>query len=116
MPKIHWTIEYEVKGMANRFTHILRAPHQVSFDITNKCNLRCLHCFNSSGENDVVKNELSDEEVLSFIRSLVPMQLYNVCFCGADFLMSCNTIIDRLGAKALRNTLQHGNKWYSGYR
>lgn len=55
MPKIHWTIEYEVKGMANRFTHILRAPHQVSFDITNKCNLRCLHCFNSSGENDVVK-------------------------------------------------------------
>lgn len=87
MPKIHWTIEYEVKGMANRFTHILRAPHQVSFDITNKCNLRCLHCFNSSGENDVVKNELSDEEVLSFIRSLVPMQLYNVCFCGGETLI-----------------------------
>lgn len=84
MPKIHWTIEYEVKGMANRFTHILRAPHQVSFDITNKCNLRCLHCFNSSGENDVVKNELSDEEVLSSYYEtrkksiLVNIELYNV--------------------------------------
>lgn len=73
--------------MANRFTHILRAPHQVSFDITNKCNLRCLHCFNSSGENDVVKSELSDEEVLSFIRSLIPLQLYNVCFCGGETLI-----------------------------
>lgn len=73
--------------MSNRYTHTLRAPHQISFDITNKCNLRCLHCFNSSGENDVIKNELSDEEVLSFIRSLVPMQLYNVCFCGGEPLI-----------------------------
>ncbi len=73
--------------MINRFTHILRAPHQVSFDITNKCNLRCLHCFNSSGENDVVKNELSDQEVLSFIETLVPMKLYNVCFCGGETLV-----------------------------
>lgn len=42
--------------MANKYYDILRAPHQVAFDITNNCNLRCLHCFNSSGENDVISN------------------------------------------------------------
>lgn len=30
--------------MANKYYDILRAPHQVAFDITNNCNLRCLHC------------------------------------------------------------------------
>lgn len=81
--------------MANKYSQIARAPHQISFDITNKCNLRCLHCFNSSGENDVVNNELSDSEALMFIHSIAPMDLYNVCFCGGeplvrkDLLISC---------------------------
>lgn len=73
--------------MANRYVDILKAPHQVSFDITNYCNLRCLHCFNSSGENDIIKCEMSDAEVLSFVDSLIPMHLYNVCFCGGEPLI-----------------------------
>ncbi|KAA5806610.1 hypothetical protein [Thermoanaerobacterium thermosaccharolyticum] len=44
---------------------IIKGPHQLSFDITNKCNFRCLHCYNSSGENIVVDNELTDEEVIN---------------------------------------------------
>ena len=70
--------------MANKYFDVLRAPHQVAFDITNNCNLRCLHCFNSSGENDVVSNELSDSEVLNFMKNLSEMNLYNVCFCGGE--------------------------------
>lgn len=50
--------------MANRYSEVLIGPHHVAIDITNKCNLRCLHCYNSSGENDVIKTELSDHEVL----------------------------------------------------
>lgn len=49
---------------------IIGAPHSVALDITNKCNLRCLHCFNNSGENDVVANELSDNEVLELVDSI----------------------------------------------
>lgn len=85
--------------MKNKYSQIARAPHQVSFDITNKCNLRCLHCFNNSGENDVVNNELTDEEVLTFIRSVAPMSLYNICFCGGeplirkDLVVSCIKIL-----------------------
>lgn len=29
----------------------LSGPVTVSFDITTKCNLRCLHCYNNSGAN-----------------------------------------------------------------
>lgn len=40
---------------------LIVGPHQISFDITNKCNLRCLHCYNSSGENLASQNELTDQ-------------------------------------------------------
>ena len=34
----------------------LCGPYEISFDITNKCNLRCLHCYNSSGSNGIIEN------------------------------------------------------------
>lgn len=80
--------------MENKYRKILRAPHQVSVDITNKCNLRCLHCFNSSGENDVTADELSDTEVLELMRELAGMNLYNVCFCGGETLLRKDLICD----------------------
>ena len=73
--------------MINKYSEIIKAPHQISFDITNKCNLRCLHCFNNSGENDVINDELTDEEVMEFITSITPLQLYNICFCGGEPLL-----------------------------
>ena len=65
----------------------LIGPHQIAFDITNKCNLRCLHCFNSSGENHVLDDELSDNCVRDFIDSVIPLHLYNFCFCGGEPLL-----------------------------
>lgn len=47
----------------NKYTNVLRAPHHVALDITNKCNLRCLHCYNSSGENEVMHDELTSDEL-----------------------------------------------------
>lgn len=66
---------------------ILRGPHQLAFDITNKCIFRCLHCYNSSGENIVINNELTDDEVVEFIKDVAKMKLYNVCFCGGEPLL-----------------------------
>lgn len=65
----------------------LRGPHSIAFDITNRCNLRCLHCFNSSGENSIVAEELSGCEVMSFIHNLVEMQIFSLCFCGGETLL-----------------------------
>lgn len=45
-------------------------PLHLALDITNKCNYRCLHYYNASGENCVVDNELTDEEVLELINQI----------------------------------------------
>lgn len=71
----------------NPYRSIVCAPHQIAFDITNKCNLRCLHCYNSSGENVVTKNELDDCEVAEFINSVVQFRPYGFCFCGGETLL-----------------------------
>ncbi len=80
----------------------LIGPHQMAFDITNRCNLRCLHCFNSSGENAIINNELSDSEVINFIASLLPIHLFNLCFCGGETLIRKDLIVQC--AKMLSNT------------
>lgn len=72
---------------------IVIGPHQVSLDITNKCNLRCLHCYNSSGENYQSQNELTDEEVLAFIHEFKDIKLLNFCFCGGETLLRKDLIV-----------------------
>lgn len=67
-----------------KHARVLRGPHQMAFDITNRCNYRCLHCYNVSGENLVTQNELNDEEVIKFIKDVARLKLLNFCFCGGE--------------------------------
>ncbi|MCX6087686.1 MAG: hypothetical protein NTV78_00685, partial [Caldiserica bacterium] len=60
-----------------KHARILRGPYQMSFDITNKCNFRCLHCYNRSGENPVIEKELTDAEVIEFAKDLSKIKLFN---------------------------------------
>lgn len=72
---------------------ILKAPYQIALDITNKCNLRCLHCYNESGENIQTNNELTDIEIISLIDDLCSVGVFNLCFCGGEPLMRKDLII-----------------------
>ncbi|MGC8979870.1 radical SAM protein, partial [Caldisericum sp.] len=74
----------EESAVPMKHARILRGPYQMSFDITNKCNFRCLHCYNRSGENPVIERELTDEEVLEFANDLARLKLFNFCFCGGE--------------------------------
>jgi len=74
-------------SISEKHARILRGPHQWALDLTNKCNFRCLHCFNRSGESYVVKEELKDHEVLKFINDVAEMKPYNFCFCGGEPLL-----------------------------
>ncbi len=56
----------------------------MAFDITYRCNYRCLHCFNRSGENQIIGNELNDDEVISFIKDVTNLRPFNLCFCGGE--------------------------------
>lgn len=72
---------------------ILIAPYQVAIDVTNKCNLRCLHCYNESGENIQSNNELTDEEILYLVDELCSVGVFNLCFCGGEPLLRKNLIV-----------------------
>lgn len=82
---------------------ILQAPYQVALDITNKCNLRCLHCYNESGENIQTNNELSDKEVMSLIDDLCSVGVFNLCFCGGEPLIRKDLIIKCIEKLKLNN-------------
>lgn len=63
----------------------IKGPTQIVLNITNKCNLRCLYCFNSSGIS--AYDELSDSEILKIIFEIIKIHPFNVCFSGGEPLL-----------------------------
>jgi MoaA/NifB/PqqE/SkfB family radical SAM enzyme len=82
----------EASKIPLKYARLLKGPHQIAFDITDKCNFRCLHCFNQSVNNLSVNNELSDQEVIEFINDVSKMHPMNFCFCGGEPLLRVNLI------------------------
>jgi mycofactocin radical SAM maturase len=60
----------------------LRAPVNVTWEITLKCNLRCAHCLSDSG--DVDKNELSTVECMKLIDDLTALKVFQVNIGGGE--------------------------------
>jgi radical SAM protein with 4Fe4S-binding SPASM domain len=54
-------------------------------EITNKCNLSCLHCANDSG--DVCPNELTLKEVLSAIDAVALLGVHQITLTGGEPFM-----------------------------
>lgn len=71
----------------------MAGPLICGLDITNKCNLKCLHCYNRSGQ-DLNRQELTDEEVLKFIDQLCKLKIFSFCFCGGETLLRYDLIIE----------------------
>lgn len=73
-------------------THFnISTPLSISIDITNMCNLKCLHCYNSSGNKR--ENELSEDELKSVVRQIADMKTSYVCLCGGETLC-CPHVFD----------------------
>ncbi len=75
-----------------RQAQILTGPYQVSVDVTNKCNYRCIHCYNNSGENQIIDNEMSDNELIKLFEDLAEIKPVNVCLCGGEPLLRLDVI------------------------
>ncbi|BDU83775.1 radical SAM protein [Clostridium perfringens] len=71
-----------------------------SIDFTYKCNFRCKHCFNSSGEHNFNKEELSKLEILNIVEQLSELKLESICFCGGEALLKKDIVLD--AAKLLK--------------
>lgn len=59
----------------------------MSIDMTYKCTLRCLHCFNYSGEHKLGLQELSDEEILNLCDDIIEIKPNTLCICGGEPLL-----------------------------
>lgn len=62
-----------------------------AIDITNKCNFRCLHCYNYSGDHHR-ENEMSDEELIKVFDEIARLNPDSICFCGGETLLRINLV------------------------
>lgn len=75
-----------IRDRLSRQADVVRGPLQVAFDITNRCNLRCAHCFNRSGR-EWERGELTDDEVMDLASQIVDMKPRGLCVCGGEPLL-----------------------------
>ena len=64
----------------------LSAPFRVFYDITYKCNLRCKHCFTSSGIQK--KDELTIDEKIKLVEQLSKLGVERVSIAGGEPFVS----------------------------
>ena len=62
----------------------LRSPLYVAWQITNECNLACLHCIEESGPGKAFHDELSKEEVFAVLKQLTDGEVPYLSFSGGE--------------------------------
>jgi MoaA/NifB/PqqE/SkfB family radical SAM enzyme len=62
----------------------LAAPLYVAWQITNECNLACLHCIEESGPGKAFKDELDRGQVMGVIDQLMDNEVPYLSFSGGE--------------------------------
>jgi MoaA/NifB/PqqE/SkfB family radical SAM enzyme len=62
----------------------LGAPLYVAWQITNECDLACMHCIEESGPGKAFKDELSKSQVFDVLKQLVDAQVPYMSFSGGE--------------------------------
>jgi radical SAM protein with 4Fe4S-binding SPASM domain len=64
----------------------LRVPLQVSIEVTRRCPLECLHCYNNlpMGDMEAKRRELSKEEHFRMLDELVEMGCFWILYTGGE--------------------------------
>lgn len=75
--------------MATEIKHVtaFKAPLYIAWEITHRCNARCLHCYSSSGPQADCSGELTTAEALSVIDQLADAGLLVLAFSGGEPLL-----------------------------
>jgi len=69
---------------ASRYVTAFRAPLYIAWEITHKCNAKCLHCYSNSGPDSTSDGELSTREALTLIDQLADIGLLVLAFSGGE--------------------------------
>lgn len=82
------------------------APISCTINVTQKCNLRCLHCSASAGE--VAQGEMSTEQLMNLAKTLVEdVGVFSVPISGGEPLLREDTflVLNYLSQKKVHSTL-----------
>lgn len=63
---------------------MLRLPTYVHYEITDKCNLRCLHCFHFDVDNMPKSINLDKNKTISTIKLLIDNGIYSLTITGGE--------------------------------
>jgi len=62
----------------------LGAPLYVAWQITNECNLACMHCIEESGPGKKFKDELTHEQVFRVLEQMMALEIPYLSFSGGE--------------------------------
>ena len=62
----------------------LGAPLYIAWQVTNECNLACLHCIEESGPGKAFRDELNEAQVFSFLEQVMDRQVPYLSFSGGE--------------------------------
>jgi MoaA/NifB/PqqE/SkfB family radical SAM enzyme len=78
------TAEEATTRADGRRTEDLGAPLYVAWQITNECNLACLHCIEESGPGKAFPDELSEREILEILDQMRALEVPYLSFSGGE--------------------------------
>ena len=62
----------------------LGAPLYIAWQVTNECNLACLHCIEESGPGKAFHDELNESEVFRFLAQAMDSEIPYLSFSGGE--------------------------------
>lgn len=86
----------------------------LALDLTYKCNFRCLHCFNHSGEHNLGLKELTDDEILKLVDDIIELNPLAICLCGGEPLLRKELVYNVIN-KITKNSSIEVNMVTNGY-
>lgn len=90
IPKPRW-FELDREFNLRRDAALLRGPVEWSWDVTNHCLGRCLHCLNRSGV--LQREELSDSEMSEVAQQIAAQRPLAICLCGGEPLLRLDVVV-----------------------
>lgn len=81
----------------------LSGPLNIMWDITNRCNLNCMHCYNGSGVCPKYE-DLSDDDMKKNCYDIIKMKIPVVCFCGGEPLLRLS-LVEELATLLTENNI-----------
>lgn len=62
----------------------LSAPLYVAWQVTNECNLACLHCIEESGPGKAFRDELDEQQIFGVLEQFMDLEIPYLSFSGGE--------------------------------